>query len=401
LRAVRFPPTIFCLALVLLATTPICAQTVGRDREIAGRFAPVFYQAIGDNARSDYITNFDFDGDWRGDNNWDNVANKRYPLKAYVYYSVAETTTHFLIHYALFHARDYKGGTTKGRILSEILREGTDAANEYDPTGMAIVATVAHENDLEGCVVVVEKSGNDFARARVVYVATLAHNKFFKYTASESENPDATLAIVDRRPLLYVEPKGHGVENYVADHKQSSAVDDSDEPQSETMDSKNKDSDKKSKDKKSKKKDIKESRNGLVVYRFTGGAEQPDKVKGDSCGYDLVPIQTTLWKHAQAEANETYGTSFDYQEITISIVSKGGGPSERKVKIGMRGFAFLGKKGGQNIARAPWGWFDVGDKSQPLGIWFFDPAKAIKRHFKLDEAFSTVYVRHPILGVGN
>ena len=37
------------------------------DEEIAARFAPVFYQALGDKPRSDYITNFDFDGDWRAD----------------------------------------------------------------------------------------------------------------------------------------------------------------------------------------------------------------------------------------------------------------------------------------------------------------------------------------------
>src|SRR4051812_41075251 len=81
-----------------------------RDREIAARFAPIFYQGLGPTKRSDYITNFDFDGDWRGDNNWANAEDRRFSMKAYVYYGVSETPTHFFIHYAVFHPRDYKGG---------------------------------------------------------------------------------------------------------------------------------------------------------------------------------------------------------------------------------------------------------------------------------------------------
>src|ERR1700752_5349655 len=91
-------------------------------RSIAARFAPIFYQALGDKPRSDYITNFDFDGDWKGDNNWNNLANKDFSLKASIYYSVAETTTHYFVHYAVFHPRDYKGGERKGAILSELIR---------------------------------------------------------------------------------------------------------------------------------------------------------------------------------------------------------------------------------------------------------------------------------------
>src|SRR5678816_646217 len=119
------------------------------DREIAARFAPIFYQALGDRPRSDYITNFDFDGDWRGDNNWENAANETFPLNAYIYYAVAETSTHLFIHYAVFHPRDYKGGEIRGTILSELIREGVKRGGKYDPTGLADEATLAHENDME------------------------------------------------------------------------------------------------------------------------------------------------------------------------------------------------------------------------------------------------------------
>ena len=45
------------------------------DYQIAARFAPVFHQALGATPRFDYITRFNFDGDWRGDNNWENASN--------------------------------------------------------------------------------------------------------------------------------------------------------------------------------------------------------------------------------------------------------------------------------------------------------------------------------------
>ena len=91
-------------------------RNMDRDREIAARFAPVFHQALGPAPRFDYITNFDFDGDWRGDNNWNNAGDRRYPLKACVYYAVFETRTHYFIHYAAFHPRDYKGGEERGAL---------------------------------------------------------------------------------------------------------------------------------------------------------------------------------------------------------------------------------------------------------------------------------------------
>jgi hypothetical protein len=182
------------------------------DRALASRFAPVVYQGLGDHPRGDYVTNFDFDGDWRGDNNWANADDRRHALKAYVYYSVSETATHYLIHYAFFHPRDYKGGGFGGPLLSEAIGEGVRRGGRYDPTGLASEAVLAHENDMEGCLVVVGKRGADPASARVVIVETLAHDRFLKYAAEEfAANGFGRVAVEDGRPELYVEPKGHGV----------------------------------------------------------------------------------------------------------------------------------------------------------------------------------------------
>src|SRR5262249_46621490 len=144
------------------------------DKKIAAQFAPIFYQGLGDNPRADYITNFDFDGDWRGDNNWDNLENSKFPLKAYVYYSVVETETHYFVLYAVFHPRDYKGGAdaATSSMLEVLIGEGVRRAGK-DPTGMADELALSHENDLEGCLVVAEKKAAGLSKAEVKYVETM------------------------------------------------------------------------------------------------------------------------------------------------------------------------------------------------------------------------------------
>ena len=338
------------------------SQSLGPDREIAARFAPVFYQALGDNPRSDYITNFDFDGDWRGDNNWRHADDKSFPLRAYIYYSVSETETHFFIHYAVFHPRDYKGGEQKGIILSDIIREGVKRGSSHDPTGLLQEAGVAHENDMEGALVVVEKNGTDLNRARTVFVETLHHDDFSFYLTGEPPTKGYGVFTTDKqRVLLYVEPKGHGIEPYTGDKRQT-------------------------------------SKKEFVIYKFAGRAEDPDQQQDGSVGYELLPIETTLWPRARSgkeDKGSTYATSHDYAEISLSVALANGRVEVKQIKVGKIGETFLGKTGGLNMARPPWAWFDKHRRGEPLGLWFFDPARIVKRDFQLDESFSTTYVRLP------
>lgn len=334
------------------------------DLDVAARFAPVFVQGLGEEPRLDYITRFDFDGDWQGDNNWKNADNEAYALTGAVYYSVSETPTHYYIHYAVFHPRDYKGGEKKGALLSKFIRSGLAAAEKYekyDPTGRLDDAVLAHENDLEGCLVVVEKKGASIDDARVVYVETLAHNKFLKY-APEGAGGASPVILKNGHPRLFVEPKGHGV----------AAVDGTDDQKKEAV-------------------------NGTLIYRYMGKGDNPAKVEGGPVGYELVPIYTTLWQRAKGGSGSTYGEAYDFSTIKISTQSKK--TTTRTEKIGKVGVAFSGKVGALNMARAPWGWFDPSEKNQPLGHWFFDPAATIQRHFKRGQDFSTTYVHNPILDV--
>ena len=354
-------PWVYCLImLVLLQTCPALGQVkTATDAEVAASFAPVFYQALGDKPRSDYITNFDFDGDWRGDNNWDNAEKKEFPLRAYIYYSVSETRTHYFIQYAVFHPRDYKGGEEKGRLLSKILQEGARAIGTRDPTGMLDEAVLAHENDMEGCLVVVAKSGKNLREASVAYVESLHHNTFSDYMSGESA--PQRFKTEDARPLLYVEAKGHGIEAYTGDAKQAESKE-------------------------------------FLIYRYTGKADDPEQQKSGAIGYELLPIKTTLWPKARIgtkPTGTTFGAAHDYSLISIDLEQANGKASAKKFNVGGLGSAFLGKAGGVNMARPPWGWFDNNHRSDPLGLWFFDPARIVRRDFNLGESFSTAYIRLP------
>jgi hypothetical protein len=340
-----------------------------RDLEIAARFAPVFNQGLGDKARNDYVTNFDFDGDWRGDNNWANSQDRRFPLRAYVYYGVVETRTHFFVHYAVFHPQDYKGGQG-GPLLSQIIREGVKRGRRYGAAGLADEAVLAHENDLEGCLVVAAKAaggGDELAGASVVYVETMAHNRFFRYAAGAARETGvgakAEAVTVDGgRPRLYVEPKGHGVTAYMGGQGQT-------------------------------------PRGGVLVYKYGGRADDPEAGGPEVVSYELLSMATTLWPRARGGVNETFGEVKDYGAVSVSAVDGSGREARRRITLGKLGSAFSGKVGAPNMARPPWGWFDRADGARAAGEWFFDPAAAVKKHFALGKEFSEVYVHAPLLGV--
>lgn len=155
-------------------------------RTLARHWAPRIYQDTdASNPIADYITNFNFDGDYNGKNNWENL--ERYAtVPAYVYYAVSETETHYFIHYALFHPRDW---------------------HEWLVPDM-------HENDLEGISLAVAKDGSF---GRLVAMETMAHDEFYQYRADPgvkagSETIDGDVRLYDQsHPRIFVEAKGHGI----------------------------------------------------------------------------------------------------------------------------------------------------------------------------------------------
>ncbi len=360
------------LTFVLFAAVVVAAQNAppasrqSLDKRIAVQFAPIFHQGLGENPRADFITNFDFDGDWKGDNNWQNLDNRSYPLHAYIYYSVVETATHYFVHYAMFHPRDYKGDLVKSSILGVLISEGVRQMGK-DPTGgLANDLALSHENDLEGCLVVAEKKGDDPSQAVVRFVETMAHNQYLRYCPGEERSGACeSIEMKGRRPLIFIEPKGHGPLRYTGSRQQ-----------------------------------LKSSVNGVLIYSYTGRAEDHDQVKGKSIGYDLIPVYDTLWIRSQKEENETYGEVFNYETRAVLKLQLEKSPEKVEMKLGSLGSAFRGKVGSKNKARPPWAWFDDSERDRPRGEWFFDPASVIAMHFNLGREFSTAYLYNPYFKIG-
>ena len=92
------------LAASLFLSIPAVADELPSAgyNDLVEYWAPTIYQDVTTDydVRADFITRFDFDGDWSGVNNWENTF--LYPLTSAVYYSVQETETHYFINLLFF-----------------------------------------------------------------------------------------------------------------------------------------------------------------------------------------------------------------------------------------------------------------------------------------------------------
>lgn len=158
---------------------------------LAYHYAPVIYQGAASD--QDYITAVDFDGDWIGNNNWENQPMG--DLAAHVYYSVVETETHWFVFYSLFHPRDYTP-------------EPCEQSNG------------CHENDMESVQLVVAKDGSPFGRLQAM--ETLAHRDIYLYVADPAVKAgflpvQGPVVVEDGHPVVYVETYGHGIYGHPID----------------------------------------------------------------------------------------------------------------------------------------------------------------------------------------
>jgi hypothetical protein len=155
-------------------------------KELALHWAPAIYQDTDSSHYvGDYLTHFNFDGDYEGKNNWENLEG-RTTVPAYVYYAVSETETHWFLNYSVFHPQDW---------------------HEWNPLDR-------HENDVEGVSLAIEK-GPGFGR--LVAMATLAHDVFYQYgnhpgLTSGVEKLRGPVTFLDgSHPRVFSEAKGHGL----------------------------------------------------------------------------------------------------------------------------------------------------------------------------------------------
>ncbi len=129
---------------------------------IALRHAPVLQQKVNEmNRRGDYITGVDLSGDLsRVVENWSFVEDKDNSLIAEAYYSVVETSTHYFIIYAFYHAQDWYDG----KRLADKIRKNFDE----------------HLHDMEGALAVVTKR-KKWTEERVDAFITISHFHFYCY----------------------------------------------------------------------------------------------------------------------------------------------------------------------------------------------------------------------------
>ena len=256
---------------LLLGGASLAAGEDASRRRLAEHWAPVVFQE----SRStvlDFITSFDYDGDWKGDNNWRNAYLFDLPGRAY--YSVIESTNHFFITYAFYHARDY-------------------TARPYE----GFAPKTEHENDMEGMTLTIEKDGSQFGK--VVLLETLAHDIFYKYDNRDNRKVsngtlklDGSISFVDGRPAVYIEAEGHGVK--AASRAQANSG----------------------------------SSFPGVIYRYTGKAAVPESNRDPNATYDLVSIEDTLWAH-RFDVGSTFCCADSYSMnggATESIGSAFNGP---------------------------------------------------------------------------
>jgi len=310
-------------------------------RPLVEHWSPLVAQETWFQPKSDYLARFDLDGDWAGDNNWENAEVGS--SQAYGHYAVMETETHWFLHYNFFHPRDYSD---------------------------KCVAGSCHENDNEGTILTVRKDGTRFGKLETM--ETLAHNNIYSYVADPrirdgEHGVDGEIQLVDgSHPVIFIESGGHG--NYGSTG---------------------------SKSRYDVERDVFTAGTG-VTFIYKGVAERPEHPDDRRVGYELLPI----WDHWWLRAHEGPGREEKTFDAYYRYVPEGGRP---KAAYDELAGSFLGRAQSANKAKPFWGWHDVRTRKKKVlatGQWALDPAYAVSKNLRFPEPVSTDYVFNPYLGIG-
>lgn len=309
---------------------------------LAEYYAPFIAQETWFNPAADYLVRFDYDGDWKADNNWEKLDEGS--KQAYVYYTVMETQTHWFLIYNFFHARDY--------------------------SDVCIVGT-CHENDNEGLILTVRKTGSKFGTLEVM--ETLAHNNIYSFSNNKTikkgiHDIDGKIEFYEKvRPVIFIEAGGHGV---LSSSVRSSLF------SADKMDFK---------------------QNTGITYVYKNKAEIPNSGNDRNVGYALLPIYDQLWTKGNqdtSDSNDTFDDFYSYQPF-------GNRPGVRSKFISG---AFKGRTASDNMAKPFWAWHDKRTRDKKVlntGQWALDPAYSVSQNlsFPREQPFSTYYIFNPYLEI--
>lgn len=302
----------------------------------------------------------DFDGDWRSNNNWDNLPSAG--IAPFLYYDVSETLTHWFIHYHTFHPRDWDN-----------VFFGTCA-----PFGDC------HENDTENLLVMVQKDGSTFGRFRML--ETRAHFDFYQYalpndgvsagngsSAEDLDNDaergfslftDTSVGVTEPRPAVYVESKGHGMCDWW----------DNNGPYCTHSD------------------DAVPGGDGVMYFpsETITPIVPPDPSGGDwhnfKSAYRLISLFEDVWVLRSCLGDgKTFDAPFTYAGVNGNANSSIGGAMD----------------GDDYSSDAATAWWAQSDDSNNLeaGVWTFDPAATVVRQLSFNETVSQTYVYNPFFGL--
>ena len=312
-------------------------------RKLAEHWAPHVAQETWFEWKSDALRRFDYDEDWDGSNNWDNLNDGS--SQAYVYYAVIESETHWFLIYNFFHARDYSDNC---------------------------VAGTCHENDNEGVIMTVRKGGGaEFGRIEAL--ETLAHNNVYSYTNESgikkgAHNIEGKIVLQDgSHPWVFLEAGGHG------------ALGGGDKKSTYNTES------------------GKWTEGTGITYAYRGQAARPRSGMDREVSYDLLPIYDHWWLKARdrVQGGKAFSSFYKYQPF-------GGRPGMKSAEVGG---SFLGIKNGSDKAKPFWGWHDVTTQRRRIlatGQWGADPAYGVSKNltFPDDKPVSLTYIYNPYLDVG-
>lgn len=336
------------LAACLGVVASGCAEQ-RRDLQLAQAYAPIVFQDVAKSrydGAADLPLRFDFDGNQVGDDNWSNFdgvvrGERSGDRRAFLYYSVIESETHWFIGYALFYPQDWDD-----KWLLKRWRE--------------------HENDLEPLLVVVEKTSDD-PLGRMVLLETQAHDQLYVYGDPAQVGPGALrlsgpILRAGRHPRVFVEAKGHGCYGH---HE---TLDTGRFPGGDGF-------------------VLEQGRPQNAYDPSLGKSRKASTRTGRLVTYGLLPTLEKLFPLA-------FGPRFGDGAASDMVRPYRGGRFSFQRPIG---FALQGREKAADAAKWPWGQDAPDDGPVYQGDWFLDPAYSVSMHVSLTGRFSQRYQRNPYL----
>lgn len=291
--------------------------------QLALRYGPIHHQDVhtrgshGLGGAADFITAVDFDGDYDASNNWDNAGNARFPLAAHAYFSVVETASHWFITYQFFHPRDWS----------------------------STFFETEHENDSEGVLLAVARTGSTFGELRAA--VTVVHADFYSFVPTTSrwssggEDVDGVLSLApfagELHPVTAQQAETHALKAWPYYRIQ---------------------------------------RQGVVYYPSLSRAEVPESANDRQVLYQLHDVLEPggLWQR---------------KDDPRLFARRGAFAGNRSGGCG-QGALWCSK----SAARAAWAWNDHDDKS-PAGAMASSPAALVLAYFDPHERVSQAFLFNP------